>query len=300
MTATMAPSGSGRVQTLLTASILFLWLATATTNAWTLSSLSRSKAQSISISTDALSTDCNIPEFPSRRDSIQRSLGILSSAVLLVGQNNPLAAHAYTPDPDPLKESLYLLCRVQEATLLQERYIQRKRPPIAKMKLTLRLVERSYRIQDQINFVSRYIPPDNIIAATTAGNLAAESLQEAISFVYGYAIANGNNNNNNNNNSDNTSSEQPMTAEQRSFLLDSLQETRQQISEFVTYLDDPAPLLAARTRVEDENRLNRDELFDSDLADETTGIYNPIELPWKTTTTTTNSSSTSAKKSSSS
>ncbi|KAG7349287.1 hypothetical protein IV203_011884 [Nitzschia inconspicua] len=208
----------------------------------------------------------------SRREILRRGLTFLSSTLIL-GDNSTPPAHAYTPDPDPLKESLYLLCRVQEATLLQERYIQRKRPPISKMKLTLRLVERSYRIQDQVNFVSRYIPADNIVAATSAGNQAAESLQEAISFVYDFPVNNV------------EQQQQPMTSDQRSFLLQALQDTRQQITEFVTYLPDQTPLLAARTRVKEENKLNRDE-FDPDLADEATGVYNPIELPWKSTTTT--------------
>jgi hypothetical protein len=213
-----------------------------------------------------------------RREALKQSLTVTSTALIL-NQCLPPSAHAYTPDPDPLQESLYLLCRVQEATLLQERYIQRKRPPIAKMKLTLRLVERSYRIQDQVNFVSRFIAPNDIVAATSAGNQAAESLQEAISFVYSFASSSNNNNNND------AEQQQPMTSDQRAFLLEALQDTRQQFSEFVTYLPDQAPLLAARKRVEEENKLNRDE-FDPDLADEATGVYNPIELPWKSTTKT--------------
>jgi hypothetical protein len=98
----------------------------------------------------------------------------------------PSVANAYTPDPDSLRESLYLLCRVQEATCLQERYIQKASPPLKKMKLTLRLVEKSYRLLDQINYVSKFINADDVVAATQVGNEAADALQDAIDFVYGY------------------------------------------------------------------------------------------------------------------
>ncbi|CAJ1968066.1 unnamed protein product [Cylindrotheca closterium] len=96
-----------------------------------------------------------------RRRMLQGSFsGILmqvSAYCGLLSISSPLPSHAYTPDPDPLKESLYLICRVQEATCLQERYINKKLPPIKKMKLTLRLVDRSYRLLDQINYISKFM-----------------------------------------------------------------------------------------------------------------------------------------------
>ena len=169
---------------------------------------------------------------------------------------------AYTPDTDPLRESLYLLSRVQEATCLQERYIDKKSPPIKKMKLTLRLVDKSYRLLDQINFVSKYIDPNDIVAATAVGNEAAESLQDAIDFVYGYQ-----------------KDGDAMTVEQKDFLIAALTDTREKLFEFFRYVPDQQKLADARARVETENKLNRDE-FDPDLANDA-GIYNPIELPWK-------------------
>jgi hypothetical protein len=241
---------------------LTLCLCVSSSAAWTLSQPKES-------SSSRIQQGPGVDGTLNRRETLHRSFTTLASALLIVGKSLPQAAQAYTPDPDPLKESLYLLCRVQEATLLQERYIQRKRPPISKMKLTLRLVERSYRIQDQVNYVSRYIPPDHVVAATEAGNQAAESLQDAISFVYAFT------------NSEKEQQQEPMTSEQRAFLLEALADTRQKIFDFVDYLPDSSPLLSARARVEQENKLNRDE-FDPDLADEATGIYTPIELPWKT------------------
>jgi hypothetical protein len=174
----------------------------------------------------------------------------------------PPAANAYTPDPDSLRESLYLLCRVQEATCLQERYIQKASPPIKKMKLTLRLVDRSYRLIDQINYVSKFIDAANVVAATQVGNEAADSLQDAIDFVYGYQ-----------------KDGDAMTTAQKEFLIAALTDTREKLFDFVSYLPDQAKLLEARARVEEENKLNVNE-FDPDLANDA-GIFNPIELPWK-------------------
>ena len=179
--------------------------------------------------------------------------------------SSPQGAFAYQPDPDPLKESLYLLCRVQEATLLQERYINKQRPPIQKMKLALRLVERSYRIMDQINSVSKVIPDDDLVAAVQAGNEAAESLQDAIDFVYKYDTS-----------KDSLASS--MSSEQRDFLITALTNTRERIFDFVDRVPDQSKVLSARTRVEEENKLNQDE-FDPDLTDDA-GVYNPIVLPW--------------------
>eukprot|EP00547_Thalassionema_nitzschioides_P011123 CAMPEP_0194262532 /NCGR_PEP_ID=MMETSP0158-20130606/46590_1 /TAXON_ID=33649 /ORGANISM="Thalassionema nitzschioides, Strain L26-B" /LENGTH=229 /DNA_ID=CAMNT_0039002691 /DNA_START=1 /DNA_END=690 /DNA_ORIENTATION=- len=192
----------------------------------------------------------------SRRDVLAGTAALITAGSIFN------TAAAYDPDPDPVRESLYLLSRVQEATCLQERYIKKKLPPIQKMKLTLKLVDRSYRIQDQINYVSKFIPPADIVQATQAGNEAADALQDAIDFVM--ASKNGDS----------------LSNEQKEFLLKSLSETREKLLIFVDYLPDRDKLLAARARVEEENKLNIDE-FDADLANDA-GIYDPIELPWKT------------------
>ena len=201
-----------------------------------------------------------------RRDALTKSIiGSAATTMAVIGITGispTMPAYAYEPDPDPLKESLYLLCRVQEATCLQERYIQKKLPPIQKMKLTLRLVDKSYRILDQVNYVSKYIPDENLVLATQLGNEAASSLQDAIDFVMNYNVKDVSN----------------MTYEQRDYLIDALTTTREKIFEFVDLLPDQSKLLAARQRVENENKLNRDE-FDPDLTTDA-GIYNPVVLPW--------------------
>jgi hypothetical protein len=196
-----------------------------------------------------------------RRDAI--SMGILTLFPISLAS---LASYAYTPDSDALRESLYLLCRVQEATCLQERYIQKKAPPIQKMKLTLRLVDRSYRLLDQINYISKFIPPDDIVLAVQVGNEAVDSLQDAIDFVNQYDKGGDS-----------------MTVSQREFLIESLANAREKLFEFVAYLPNQDKLQEARLRVQEENKLNQDE-FDPDLANDA-GVYNPIELPWKNRST---------------
>jgi uncharacterized protein (DUF1800 family) len=201
----------------------------------------------------------------SRRDALVTPLiAAATTSFVVFAPSSP--THAYTPDPDPLRESLYLMSRVQEATCLQERYIEKSRPPIQKMKLTLRLVDRSYRLLDQVNYISKFLDADSVVPATQLGFEAADALKEAIDFVNAYKQPQQENTN------------IIMTIEQRDFLKESLTDTREKIFEFLDYLPDQSKVLDARRRVEEENKLNKDE-FDPDLATDA-GVYNPIVLPW--------------------
>jgi len=90
-------------------------------------------------------------------NSISSSFFAITTAA--VTTSNPQLSNAYDPDPDKLRESLYLMSRVQEATVQQERLVNRnlKQEELKqKMKLSLRLVDRSYKLLDQINFTSQY------------------------------------------------------------------------------------------------------------------------------------------------
>ena len=96
----------------------------------------------------------NTAHINNRREYMKQILTIPTSTILLIN-NNIQPAIAYTPDTNPLRESLYYISRVQEATVQQERFITKatKQDVLKnKMKLTLRLVEKNYKLLDQITY----------------------------------------------------------------------------------------------------------------------------------------------------
>ena len=184
--------------------------------------------------------DCKKPIY-NRRDGIKQMFLSSSSAFLigtttssLVINNQP--AIAYTPDSNPLRESLYFISRVQEATVQQERFINRATQQDVlknKMKLTLRLVEKNYRLLDQITYCAEYITPESkVVEATTVGYEAAEALQNAIDYV----------------NTDLKAGD--FEKGQKEYLISNLKECRECLFDFLSYLpqDD---LKSARKRVEE-------------------------------------------------
>lgn len=183
-------------------------------------------------------------------------------SIFLITNTKTNPSHAYDPDPDKLRESLYLMSRVQEATVQQERLVNRnlKQEELKqKMKLSLRLVDRSYKLLDQINFTSQYVMPQSeIVDATEAGLLAVESLQSAIDYV----------------NTDLNVGE--LKKEQKEFLISALRSTRDEIFTYVKYMPQDK-LEQARLRIERENVDNREEFDGPSDA----GVYNPVKLPWK-------------------
>lgn len=196
-----------------------------------------------------------------RRDLLLQSM----VAASFLAPNYTARAWAYTPDSDKLRESLYLISRVQEATVQQERFVNTNRLQEVlrqKMKLTLRLVEKNYLLLDQINFASQYIEPaDAIVEAVSAGNAAVDALQNAIDYV------------------NNDLKIGPLTTEQSAYLTSNLQECREELFVFLRYMP-KEKLDEARRRVEEENVKNREE-FDSENLGSDAGLYNPVELPWK-------------------
>ena len=171
-------------------------------------------------------------------------------------------ANAYTADTDPLRESLYFISRVQEATVQQDRFVSRatrQEDLQKKMKLTLKLVEKNYKLLDQINYASAFVEPkDALVDASEAGYEAVDALQAAIDYVR------------------NDLGTGPMTDVERSSITTSLTSCRENLFEFLKYM--PKDKLAnARKRVEEENVANRNE-YDGDG---TEGVYNPVILPWK-------------------
>jgi hypothetical protein len=194
----------------------------------------------------------------SRRDAMFS----VAATTLIANSVAPKPAVAYTPDPDKLQESLYLISRVQEATVQQERFVSIAKMQDdlqKKMKLTLKLVEKNYRLLDQITYCSSFVEPkDDVVIASEAGYEAVDALQGAIDFVKN-DLGNG-----------------PLTDKQRDFLTSCMQDTRENLFAFLKYMPSEK-LAAARLRVEDENVKNRDE-FDGD---EDAGVYNPVVLPWE-------------------
>lgn len=218
-------------------------------------------AVSLHLTATVLALSLNNPQLnPNRRDTIQRIILAAPTATLLTQTAQP--ALAYTPDPDPLRESLYLMSRVQEATVQQERFVNKATEQDVlknKMKLTLRLVEKNYRLLDQITFAAEYVTPASaLVDATTAGFESAEALQNAIDYVK----------------SDLKSG--PFEKDQKEYLTSNLTECRERLFDFLSYMPQDK-LQAARKRVEEENVANRDE-FDGDSD---AGVYNPVVLPWK-------------------
>jgi len=173
----------------------------------------------------------------------------------------PTASYGYEPDVDPLRESLYLISRVQEATVQQERFVRKATDQKAlqnKMKLTLLLIEKNYKLVDQVTYCSTFIPSEHLVEATEAGNEAAEELQSAIDFVRA-ELKSG-----------------PLDPKQKDVINDALRTTRESLFIFLDFLPQEK-IEQAHKRVEEENKANIEE-FDGD---EDAGVYNPVMLPWK-------------------
>ena len=131
------------------------------------------------------------------------------------------------------------MSRVQEATAQQERFVNNAQTQDAlksKMKLTLRLVEKNYRLLDQITFASEYVSPASaVVEATSAGYESAEALQAAIDYV----------------NSDLKAGQ--FEKGQKDYLTSNLSDCRERLFDFLEYMPKDK-VDAARKRVEVEVR----------------------------------------------
>ena len=201
------------------------------------------------------------------------------------------SVYAYTPDPDKLQESLYFISRVQEATVQQERYITNayknqssssaSKELQMKLKLTLKLVEKNYKLLDQINYCSQYIQPEEkLIDSSEAGYKAVDELQNAIDYVR------NDNNWSDDDDDDDGGTAVVVTDQQCMYLISSLQECREQLFIFLKYISPIEKLYVARLRVENENKQNRIEFgnandIDIDNKNSNAGVFNPVILPWK-------------------
>ena len=208
--------------------------------------------------------DNDVPRMLSRRETIQSTFLSLCAITTATSVSFPKSCFGYEPDSDPLRESLYLMSRVQEATVQQERFVRKATDQQAlknKMKLTLLLIEKNYKLVDQITFASTSVPSEHLVEATEAGNEAAEELQSAIDYVRG-DLKSG-----------------PLEQKQKDFIIGSLQNARESLFVFLDFMPQQK-LEEARKRVEEENKANIEE-FDGD---DDAGVYNPVVLPWKNRT----------------
>ena len=137
-----------------------------------------------------------------------------------------------------------------------------------KLKLTLRLVDKNYKLLDQINFSSAFVTPaDKLVEASEAGYEAVDALTSAIEFVK---------KDENWVKGDPTDKNDATSKDRVAFLTEAMQTCREQLLLYTEYM--PVDKLKnARYRVEDENISNREE-FDGD---DDAGVYNPVNLPWK-------------------
>ena len=66
-------------------------------------------------------------EHSSRREVIGDCMNrlFIAGATIVTASSSPSVTNAYTPDPDPVRESLYFVSRVQEATVQQGTYVEK-------------------------------------------------------------------------------------------------------------------------------------------------------------------------------
>lgn len=162
-------------------------------------------------------------------------------------------------DPKKLEEALYLISRVQEATVQQERLVTTgKFKDVQRNSITmaLNMMLNNYALPDQVVTASGYIVNKNqIMQASAIGNEAVDALETAKEYFGAPLKVSG------------------LSTEQRSFITQAMQSCRQKLDKFVTYVPQDS-LELARKRVETENELNLKEYVGEKIS-------NPVTLPWK-------------------
>jgi len=163
---------------------------------------------------------------------------------------------------DKLKENLYYISRVQEATVQEERLVSTgkfKDVQRNSIRMALSMMLENYKLSDNIVAAAAYATPQaNVLKASQSGTEAVEALQTAQEYFAKDLKVSG------------------LTDEQRQFILTAMKATRSKLDGFLTYM--PADVLsAARKQVEDENAQNLKEY----VGEASGGIINPVTLPWK-------------------
>lgn len=163
---------------------------------------------------------------------------------------------------DKLKEALYYVSRVQEATAQQERLVTTgkfKDTQRNNIKMALNMMLENYRLNDRIVAASAYVTPQaNVLKASQAGTEAVEVLQTAQEYFAKKLEVSG------------------LTDDQRQFILTAMKSTRDKLDGFLKYMPEDV-VQAARRQVEEENAQNVKEY----AGEASGGIINPVTLPWK-------------------
>eukprot|EP00930_Biecheleria_cincta_P101736 TRINITY_DN93389_c0_g1_i1.p1 TRINITY_DN93389_c0_g1~~TRINITY_DN93389_c0_g1_i1.p1 ORF type:complete len:277 (+),score=60.85 TRINITY_DN93389_c0_g1_i1:58-831(+) len=165
-------------------------------------------------------------------------------------------------DPKKLEEALYLISRVQEATVQQERLVTTgKFKDVQRNSITmaLNMMLNNYALADQVVIASAYVNKDRMMQASAIGNEAVDALETAKEYFGTPLKVSG------------------LSTEQRNFIVQAMQSCRQKLDKFVVFVPQDS-LQLARKRVETENELNLKEFVGENGA----GISNPVTLPWKT------------------
>lgn len=164
-------------------------------------------------------------------------------------------------DVNELEQAVYLISRVQEATVQQERLVTTgKFKDVQRNSITtaLNMMLDNYKLADQVVAASGYVEPKaSIMQASQVGNEAVDALETAKEYFGTPLKVSG------------------LSEEQRKFLKQAMQACRDKLDRFLAYIPEDV-VNKARKRVEDENALNLAE-----YVGEEGGILNPVVLPWK-------------------
>lgn len=191
----------------------------------------------------------------------ERALGF-SPSDLGVAPAPESASVAREDDPEKLEQAIYLISRVQEATVQQERLVTTgKFKDVQRNSITmaLNMMLNNYALNDQIVTAAAYATKkDNVMKASEAGKEAVDVLETAKEYFGTPLKVSG------------------LSDQQRSFIIEAMGACRKKLDVFLTFMPNDV-IQAARKRVETENELNRAEYVGQDG-----GISNPVTLPWKT------------------
>mmetsp|Transcript_102159 Transcript_102159/g.288551 ORF Transcript_102159/g.288551 Transcript_102159/m.288551 type:complete len:286 (-) Transcript_102159:95-952(-) len=173
----------------------------------------------------------------------------------------PAAAQDEQTEREKLQEALYLISRVQEATVQEERLVTTgkfKDVQRNNIRMALNMMVDNYRLNDQLVTAAKFVEPKtSLVQASQLGSDAVEALQTAQEYFAADLKVN------------------KLSDDQRKFLQAAMSTTRSKLESFISYMP-TNEVAAARRRVEDENEKNAKE-----FAGELGAMINPVTLPWK-------------------